>query len=168
MKQKLRFVLTVLLFLILGLTEHCVGPLWLGCNPPYLLCAVVVCAMFAGEKVAALFGLFSGLFSDAMIPGIFGLRGVLLLFFGYMIAFLTEKIISRNVFSCTVVGILSVALGELALWGIQCMDRPVPFLTAAQYVFLPRVSMSIPVLLLLYVVFTLLFRDRDGYPVRRR
>ncbi len=167
MKPKLRLVLIGILFLLLGLAEHCIGPFWWGCNPPYLLCAVVVCAMFSGEKTAALFGLFSGLFADAMTSGIFGLKAVIFLFFGYMIAFLAEKILSRNVFSCTLAGILSVALSEFAVWGIENLDHPVPLLTAAQYVFLPRLVMCLPVLLLLYVLFTLLFRERDGYPVRR-
>lgn len=167
MKPKLRTAVIGLIFLLLGLIEHCIGPFWFGCNPPYLLCAVVICALFAGEKSAALFGLFSGLFADAMTSGIFGLRAVFFLFFGYMIAFLAEKILSRNVFSGTLAGMLSVGLCELAVWGIECMKTPVPFVTAARYVFLPRLVMALPVLLLLYVLFTLLFRERDGYPVRR-
>ena len=168
MNPKLRFVLIGILFLLLGLTESCVGPLWWGCNPPYLLCAVVVCAMFSGEKAAALFGLFLGLFADSMASGIFGLRGVMYLFFGYMIAFLTEKIISRNVFSCMITGILAVALNELALWGIENLNHPVPFFSAAQYVFLPRLVMGLPVLFLLYLLFFRLYREREGYSVRRR
>jgi rod shape-determining protein MreD len=123
--------------------------------------------MFSGEKAAALFGLVSGLFADAMASGIFGLRAVMFLFFGYMIAFLTEKILSRNVISCALTGILSVGFSELAEWGIFCQNTPVDFATAAQYVFLPRVVMSLPVVLFLYYVFTLLYRERDVYPVRR-
>ena len=167
MKPYLRLILIGLLFLLLGLGEHCIGPLWWGCNPPALLCAVVVCSMFSGEKAAALFGLFSGLFADAMTTGIFGLRAVLFLIFGYMIAFLGETVLSRNVFSCTLAGILSVALSELAVWGLECLSAPVHISDAAQYVFMPRILMALPVLLLLYLIFTLLFRDRDGY-VRRR
>ncbi|MBO5214482.1 MAG: rod shape-determining protein MreD [Clostridia bacterium] len=168
MKPKLRLILTGILFLLLGLTEFCVGPLWWGCNPPYLLCAVVVYAMFSGEKSAALFGLFSGLFADSMTSGVFGLHGVMYLFFGYMIVFLTEKIISGNVFSCTITGILTVALNEFALWGIENLDHPTDLLTAAQYVFLPRLVMSLPLLFLLYSLFSFLFRERDGYSAGRR
>lgn len=168
MKPKLRLILMGILFVFLGLMEHCCGPLWWGCNPPYLLCAVVVCAMFCGEKEASLFGLVSGLFADVMAGGLFGMKAVVYLFFGYMIAFLGEKILSRNVFSCTLAGILSVLLNELAAWGIVSLNTPVPAAAAAQYVFFPRVAMSLPVLLLLYLVFKLLFRERDIYPVRRR
>ncbi len=168
MKPKVRLILTVILFLLLGLMEFCVGPFWWGCNPPYLLCAVVVCAMFFGEKEAAWFGLFSGLFADSMASGIFGLHAVMYLFFGYMIAFLIEKILSRNVFSCMLTGILFVLLNELALWGIETFDHSISLLTAAQYVFLPRLVMSLPVLFLLYLVFSVMFRERDGYSFRRR
>ena len=165
MKPKLRLILVGILFLILGLGEHCIGPLWWGCNPPMLLCAVTVCAMFSGEKSAALFGLFSGLFADAMVPGVFGLNAVLFLFFGYLIAFLSETVLSRNVFSCTVAGMLTVALCELAGWGVECLSSPIPLPTAAYYVFLPRFVMALPVLLILYLLFSLLFRERDA--VRR-
>lgn len=167
MKPKLRLVFIGILFLLLGLAEHCVGPFWWGCNPPYLLCAIVICAMFCGEKSAALFGLFAGLFADSMASGIFGFRAVTYLIFGYIIAFLVEKIISRNVFSAIFTGILSVALYEILLWGVESLDHQVEFLTVAQYILLPRLVMSLPVLFLLYLVFTLLFRDRDGYSFRR-
>ena len=168
MKPKFRLIVTGILFLFLGLIEFCIGPFWWGCNPPYLLCAVVVCAMFFGEKSAAWFGLFSGLFADAMASGIFGLHAVMYLLFGYMIAFLTEKILSRNVFSCMITGIFSVVLNEVVLWGIETLNHPIDFLTAAQYVFLPRLVMSLPVLFLLYLVFSAMFRERDGYSFRRR
>lgn len=167
MKPKFRLVLAGILFLFLGLLEHCVGPFWWGCNPPYLLCSVVVFSMFSQEKSSALFGLFSGLFADSMTAGIFGLRGVMYLFFGYFIAFLTEKILSRNVFSCALTGILSVALSELAFWGIENLNYSVSLQTAAQYVFLPRLVMCLPVILCLYFLFSLLFRERDGYSFRR-
>ncbi len=167
MKLKWKLLWIGLLFIGLGLAEHCIGPVWWGCNPPLLLCAVVVCAMFEGEKSAALFGLFSGLFADAMLSGVFGLRAVLFLIFGYLIAFLEEKILSRNVFSCTIAGMISVALMELLEWGIVGMNHPVPFWTAAQYVFLPRLAMSLPVLLLLYPLFVLFSRERDGFSPRR-
>ncbi len=167
MKPKLRLVLIGILFLVLGLAEHCVGPFWWGCNPPYLLCAVVVCAMFCGEKAASLFGLFFGLFADSMASGIFGFRAVTYLIFGYVIAFLVEKILSRNVFSGMITGILSVALYELILWGVEGLNHSVLLLTAAQYIFLPRLVMSLPVLFLLYLLFSLWFRDRDGYSFRR-
>ena len=168
MKPKLRLILVGILFLLLGLLEHCTGPVWWDCNPPYLLCAVVVCAMFSGEKAAALFGLFCGLLADGMTAGLFGLRGVLYLFFGYIIVFLTEKILSRNVFSCTLTGLLSVALGETAAWGVLCLQVPIPFLIAAQYVFLPRLVLSLPLLVLLYGVFSLLYRESDGFSLGRR
>ncbi len=167
MKPKIRLLFIGVLFLILGLAEHCVGPVWWGCNPPYLLCTVVVCAMFCGEKAAPLFGLFSGLFADSMASGIFGFRAVTYLIFGYMIAFLVEKILSRNVFSSTLAGVLSVALYEFMLWGIESLDSTIPLLSAARYVFWPRLAMSLPVLLSLYFVFFLLFREREGYPARR-
>ncbi|MBO5248770.1 MAG: rod shape-determining protein MreD [Clostridia bacterium] len=168
MKPKLRWIITGILFLILGLTEHCVGPFWWGCNPPYLLCCVVVCAMFFEEKTASLFGLIFGLFADSMSSGIFGFRGVLYLCFGYLVAFLSERVLSRNVFSSTLTGILSVALAEIISWGVENLNHTVPFVQAARYVFLPRLVMALPVMLLLYVVFTVLFRERDSYPVRRR
>lgn len=168
MKPNLRLIFTGILFLFLGLMEFCVGPFWWGCNPPYLLCAVAVCAMFFGEKPAALFGLFSGLFADSMASGIFGLHAVMYLFFGYMVAFLTEKIISRNVFSCMITGSFSVILNELALWGIETLDHSIDLLAAAQYVFLPRLVMGLPVLFLLYLVFSAMFRERDGYSFGRR
>ena len=166
-KFKLKWIWISLLFLILGLSEHCLGPVWWGCNPPLLLCAVAVCSMFEGEKAGALFGLLAGLFADVMTGGVFGLRAVSFLILGYLIAFLEEKILSRNVFSCTLTGMLSVAVGELAGWGVVCLNSTVPFLTAAQYVFLPRLAMSLPVLFILYIVFKLLSRERDGYSVRR-
>ncbi len=167
MRAKLKFVWIGLLFAVLGLLEHCVGPLWWGCNPPLLLCTVVVCAMFEGEKAAALFGLFAGLFADAMTSGVFGLKAVLFLFFGYFIAFLEEKILSRNIISSTITGIFCVGLMELIGWMIASLNSTIPFWTAAQYVFLPRLVMSLPVLLLLYIVFILLSRERDGFSVRR-
>lgn len=167
MKIKLRYVLMGVLFLVLALTEHCVGPLWWGCNPPYSLCAVAVCAMFAGEKVASLVGLVLGLFSDAMVSGVFGVRAILFLFFGYMIAFFAEKILSRNVFSCILAGTVCVALSELASWGIVSLSSAIPFGAAAQYVFIPRIAMSLPVLPLLYGVFFLLYREPDNSPTAR-
>lgn len=166
-KFKLKWIWTSLLFLMLALCEHCLGPIWWGCNPPLLLCAVAVCAMFEGEKSAALYGLFAGLFADVMAGGVFGVRGVLFLILGYLIAFLEEKIVSRNVFSCTITGMIAVAVGELAGWGIVCLNSTVSFLTAAKYVFLPRLAMSLPVLLLLYIIFKLLTRERDVFSVRR-
>lgn len=168
MKPKLRFAFVGILFLLLGLLEHCTGPLWWDCNPPYLLCAVAVCAMFMGEKSASLLGLFAGLVADAMTDGLFGLRAVMYLILGYLIAFLTEKILSRNVFSCALAGLLSVVLVELAAWGTVCLQQPVSFVSAAEYVFLPRVVLSLPVVLLLYLIFSFLYREGEGYPVRRR
>jgi len=168
MKPKLRIVIIGVLFLLLALTEHCTGPLWWECNPPYLLSAVAICAMFCGEKVASVFGLVSGLFADSMTSGVFGMRAVLFLFFGYMVAFLAEKVLSRNVFSCTLAGVVCVALNELAFWGVANLYDAVPMATAARYVFLPRLAMSLPVLLLLYLFFFLLYRERDVYPTRRR
>ena len=167
MKAKLKPIWIGLIFVLLGLCEHCIGPLWWGCNPPFLLCAVVVCAVFEGAKRAALFGLFSGLFADVMVSGVFGMKAVLFLIFGYLMAFLEDKILSRNVVSSTIAGMICVGLMELIGWGIASLQGTVPFWTAAQYVFLPRLVMSLPVLLLLYVVFTLLSRERDGFSVRR-
>ncbi|MBQ4323335.1 MAG: rod shape-determining protein MreD, partial [Clostridia bacterium] len=168
MKVKLRPILIGILFLFLALTEHCTGPLWWECNPPYLLCAVAICSLFGGEKLASILGLVSGLFADSMTSGVFGVRAVLFLFFGYMVAFLAEKVLSRNVFSATLTGLGCVILGELASWGILCLSQSIPFVTAAQFVFVPRVVMSLPVILLLYVLFSFLYREREPvYPVGR-
>ncbi len=163
MKPKLRLFDIALLFLLCGLAEHCIGPLWWGCNPPYLLCATVVCSLFSGEKSAALFGLFAGLFADSVSAGVFGLRGVMFLVFAYLLAFFAEAFLTRNVFTCLLSGVVTVGLSELAVFGIENLSHPVAFPTAAYYIFLPRLVMSVPVLLLLYVVFSLLFRERDGY-----
>ena len=168
MKPKLRIVLVGVLFLLLSLLEHCSGPLWWDCNPPYTLCCVAVCALFAGEKIASVFGLCVGLFADAMTADVFGLRGVLYLFFGYMIAFFAEKVLSRNVFAGTLTGIVTALLCEFALFGVTCLSRPVPFSVAGPYVLLPRFVMSFPVTLLLYGVFWLMYRERDVYPTSRR
>lgn len=168
MNTKLRYVLIALLFVLLALVEHCTGPLWWSCNPPYLLCAVTVCAMFSGEKSASLFGLVVGLFADTMTAGLFGVRAILFLFFGYMIAFLEEKILSRNLLSCLLAGVVSVAVSELAFWGIAGLSYSVFPASAAQYVLLPRIAMSVPVLLLLYGVFFLLYREQDSSPTARR
>ena len=168
MKPKLRIVIIGLLFVLLALTEHCTGPLWWECNPPYLLCAVTVCAMFCGEKVASLFGLVAGLFADSMTSGVFGLRAVLYLVLGYLIAFFAEKVLSRNIFTCILTGILSVALNELAFWGVVSLKHTIPLATAAQYVFLPRLTMCLPVLIVLYFLFFLFYREREVYPTRRR
>ena len=168
MKPKLRIVLIGILFFLFSLTEHCTGPIWWECNPPYSLCCVAVCAMFAGEKVSAIFGLALGLFADAMTAEVFGLRGVLYLFFGYMIAFLAEKVLSRNVFSCVLTGTVSAFLCELALFGVNSLYLKIPFEIAGTYVFLPRVVMSLPVTLLLFGIFWLMYRERDVYPSPRR
>lgn len=167
MRAKLKPIWIGLIFVLLGLCEHCIGPLWWGCNPPLLLCAVVICSMFEGAKYGALFGLFAGLFADIMVPGVFGLKAVLFLILGYLVAFLEDKILSRNILSSTLAGMVCVALMEIIGWGIASLQGSVPFLTAAQYVFLPRLAMSLPVLLLLYFVFTLLSRDREGFSARR-
>ena len=168
MKTTIRYFLLGLLFLFLALTEHCVGPFWWGCNPPYLLCAVSVCAMFSGEKVASVLGLVAGLFADSMTAGIFGLQAVLFLFFGYIIAFFSEKVLSRNVLTCLLSGLVAVILSELASWGVLCLETPVSLVLAARYVFFPRIVMSFPVLLLLYGVFFLLYREQDSSPTARR
>lgn len=168
MKPKLRLVLAGVLFLFLGLLEHCSGPLWWDCNPPYLLCCVAVFSMFAGQKSAALFGLAAGLFADFTASGVFGVRAVLYLSLGYLIVFLGEKVLSRNIFTVTLTGVLCVALGEISVWGVVCLGRPEAFAVAAQYVFLPRVAMSIPVVLLLYLFFVLLFGEKEPYSPRRR
>lgn len=167
-KLIIRWVLMGGLFLLLGLIEHCTGPLWWHCNPPYLLCAVVLCAMFSGEKAASLYGLFSGLFADAMTAGVFGLHGAIYLIVGYLVAFLTEKILSRNVFSCTLTALLFVGLNEALSYLIVTLGSPISLSAALQYVFLPRLVMSLPVILILYVLFVLLYREREAYPTRRR
>ncbi len=167
MKPKIRLLILSLLFLLLALTEHCIGPFWWGCNPPYLLCFTVVCALFSGEKTAAIFGLLAGLVADSASAGVFGLRAVMFLVFAYLLAFFTEAFLSRNVFTCLLSGVVTVGLSELAVFGIENLSHPVPIQTAAYYIFLPRLVMSVPLLLLLYIVFSLLFRERDGYPVRR-
>ena len=168
MKPKLRIVLIGVLFVLLSLLEHCSGPLWWDCNPPYTLCCVAICALFAGEKVSSIFGLCMGLFADAMNADVFGLRGVLYLFFGYMIAFLAEKVLSRNVLSGVLTGVVSALLCEFAVFGVNTLYRTVPFAVAGTYVLMPRVVMSLPVTLLLYGVFWLTYREREVYPTSRR
>lgn len=169
MKPKLRMILIGILFLFLGLLELCTGPLWWGCNPPYLLCATAVLACFAEEKTASLFGLAAGLIADFCSLGVFGIRAVLYLAIGYLTVFALETFLSRNVFSGVLLGILSVAVAELAAWGIAGLGGTVyPFAFAARTVFLPRLSMSVPVILLLYALFRVMYRERDSYPVRRR
>ena len=167
MRRLLRWVYTGILFLLLGLLEYCFGPIWMGCNPPYLVCAIVVCSMFFDEKSAAIFGLCAGLFADASSWGLFGLKAAFYMVLAYLIAFLTEKILSRNVITSTVVGFGCVFLSELLSYWLHSLSQEVSFLTALRFVFFPRLVMCVPVLLLLYLFFFFLFRDRETRPGRR-
>ena len=82
--------------------------------------------------------------------------------------FRASRILSRNIFSCTLTALLCVGLNELFSYVIATLSSPISLSAAMQYVFLPRLVMSLPVILILYVLFVLLYREREAYPTRRR
>ena len=61
-----------------------------------------------------------------------------------------------------------MGLNELFSYVIATLSSPISLSAAMQYVFLPRLVMSLPVILILYVLFVLLYREREAYPTRRR
>ena len=167
MKQVKKWILPVLLFVLLSLLENSVGPIWSGCNPPYLLCFSIMCALFFDEKSACVFGVLAGLAEDVFSSDLFGLRAAVYLILVYLIAFLNATVLSRNVITGCVAGVAACLLAEVVVWGGVSLRTPVPVSHALRYVLLPRCVMALPVLLLLYGLFSRSVRDHDALTRRR-
>lgn len=159
--KKRKWIVVILLFLFLSLAENCTGPVWSGCNPPYLLCFTVLSAMFFGEKISFGFALAAGLFSEAYASGFFGFRTVLFLILAYVIAALSATVLARNILSAGATGLAACFIMETGVWGAMCLKTPVPFTSALRYVILPRCGMYVPVFFILYWFFSRFCRERD-------
>lgn len=161
MKWK-RVLFAVLIFAVLSILENETGPVWNGCNPPYLLCGVILCAVFFGAGAGCCAGLVCGLLADVFSSHIFGFRAILFLILAYLTAFLADTVLSRSWFSCLLCGTVSSAVCECALWLAVSLRTPIPADDAFFYVIMPRTAMSVPVTLLLYLLFARISREREA------
>lgn len=167
--QKMRNKIFVysLIFFILYIIEVTIVPFKVNnCSPEYVFIAVILVAMFEKERYGAIYGLVIGLFYDFSDGGLFGLKAIFFMVLGYCIGFLLTKMMVLNIFTAYLLFIFNFLLFQLFYFNIHLMlNEKESIENAFIYLIIPKLTISLPFVAILYAVFKLLsvklFKNKD-------
>lgn len=139
------------LFLILWLMESIVCPITLrGIYPEYILVSVICLSMREYEKTGAIFGLIFGLLSDFTCSGVFGVKGVFFMAFGYVIGLLSRKYIDLNFMSACLVTVVCSSLFFFFTGLVGSFFVHETFYSVLSHIIIPKLVLTLPVILPVY------------------
>lgn len=151
-----RIIIYTLLFAVFYLLQTALNPITVfGVSPEYILACTVVLAMTEKEKFGSIYGLVFGLLCDFSSSGLFGTRALLFMAVGYVVGFLATSFMSVSLIGALFLGSMSAVIIETLLCTAYSFFMSLPLVPLLLYTALPKLLLTLPVIIIVYIVFRL-------------
>lgn len=101
------YLLEIIIFYIIGETPHLIPSIY-GVKPTLIIPIVFIIALFEGEKVGLVFGIFIGILLDTSFYYGIGFYTIVMSICGYIVGLTARRVVKSNLSTAMIISVVSI------------------------------------------------------------